>query len=304
MSYTTIDRRGFLTSSAAATAIGAAPTMNTAAPSLASTSVGEGRDILFLHGWMMDSRDERRTYEPVFRHRNGWRRHYLDLPGMGRSPPDTTVRSLDNMLDHVVEWIDRHIGRKPMAVAGTSAGGHLALGVLSRRREHVTGLLLRAPVVEPDDARRDVDVPEPILRDADVEKALSDRERAAGPLLVQTPSYARARRAKLEEAVMPAMAVADTAFLSDIRDDPSRFRLRGVPGQMKAFDGPSLIVTGRLDDSVGFRDAWRLVPKLTRATFVVLDRAEHGLPIDQQTLFEALVVDWLDRLSEAASFSR
>ena len=73
---------------------------------------------------------------------------------------------------------------------------------------------------------------------------------------------------------------------------------------MKAFDGPSLIVTGRLDDSVGFRDAWRLVPKLTRATFVVLDRAEHGLPIDQQTLFEALVVDWLDRLSEAASFSR
>lgn len=278
--------------------------MSTAAPPLSSVTIGEGRDILFLHGWMMDSRDERRTYEPVLRRRDGWRRHYLDLPGMGRSPPDPHVRSLDDMLDRVLDWIDAHVGGRPMAVAGTSAGGHLALGVLARRREHVTGLVLRAPVVEPDDARRDVDAPEPIFRNEQVERALTDRERAAGPLLVQTPSYARARRSKLEEVVLPAMAAAHATFLSGIRDDPSRFRLRGVPGQMKAFDGPSLIVTGRLDESVGFRDAWRLVPKLTRATFVALDRAEHGLPIDQQTLFEALVVDWLERISEVGSSKR
>lgn len=43
-------------------------------------SEGEGRDILFIHGWTMDHRDEMRTYEPVFALRSGWRRHYIDLP--------------------------------------------------------------------------------------------------------------------------------------------------------------------------------------------------------------------------------
>jgi len=53
------------------------------------------------------------------------------------------------------------------------------------------------------------------------------------------------------------------------------------------------------DASVGFRDAWRLMSKLPRATFVVLDQAEHGLLVDQQDLFAALVRDWLGRVEEA-----
>jgi pimeloyl-ACP methyl ester carboxylesterase len=62
------------------------------------------------------------------------------------------------------------------------------------------------------------------------------------------------------------------------------------------FARPSLIVAGRHDSSVGFKDATRLLPRFARSTFVILDRAEHGLPIDQQTIFESLVIDWLDRM--------
>jgi len=39
-----------------------------------------------------------------------------------------------------------------------------------------------------------------------------------------------------------------------------------------------------------------------RGTFVVLDRAGHGLEVEQETLFRALANEWLDRLEESIRF--
>jgi hypothetical protein len=38
---------------------------------------GEGRPILFLHGWTMNRRLEIADYEPIFASRSGWRRPCL-----------------------------------------------------------------------------------------------------------------------------------------------------------------------------------------------------------------------------------
>ena len=61
---------------------------------------------------------------------------------------------------------------------------------------------------------------------------------------------------------------------------------------------PALIVTGRQDAVVGYRDAWSIIENFPRATFAVLDRAGHTLEVDQQPLFRALVNEWLDRVEE------
>ena len=47
---------------------------------------------------------------------------------------------------------------------------------------------------------------------------------------------------------------------------------------------------------VGFRDQGLLLPKLPRATFAVLDVAGHNLQFEQPALFNAIIVDWLERL--------
>lgn len=301
-----IDRRQFSAGAAAliaATSAGANTAAAQPAAGLWSRSEGEGRDIVFLHGWSMDHRDEFRVYEPVFAQRAGWRRHYIDLPGMGRSPADARIENLDDMLGAVLAWIDIRLGGRPVVLAGTSAGALLALGTLLRPHIRVDGLLLRAPLVESDNDRRDVDTPHPVIVDRALDQNISDAERKAmGPLMIQTPAYLAAMRAKMREAVLPAVAAADTAFLAPIRNDKSRYRLRGFDvDTLPRFDQPALILTGRLDASVGYRDAWRLMPHMPRATFATLDRAEHGLPVDQQVLFAALVGDWLDRLEEAAA---
>jgi len=59
---------------------------------------GEGRPIVFLHGWTMDHRVEMADYEKIFAARPGWRRIYPDLPGMGRSAAGDGIRTQDDVL--------------------------------------------------------------------------------------------------------------------------------------------------------------------------------------------------------------
>ena len=61
------------------------------------------------------------------------------------------------------------------------------------------------------------------------------------------------------------------------------------------FTKPSLILLGRQDCLVGYRDAFRLVDNYPRASFVVLDSAGHAMQIDRAALFSTLVADWLER---------
>jgi hypothetical protein len=49
----------------------------------------------------------------------------------------------------------------------------------------------------------------------------------------------------------------------------------------------------------GFEQAWNAAQHYPRATFALLDRAGHELPVGSQELFAALVNDWLDRVEEA-----
>jgi pimeloyl-ACP methyl ester carboxylesterase len=42
----------------------------------------------------------------------------------------------------------------------------------------------------------------------------------------------------------------------------------------------------------------KLLPSYPRATLAVLDRAGHALGMEQETLFHALINEWLDRVDE------
>ena len=67
------------------------------------------------------------------------------------------------------------------------------------------------------------------------------------------------------------------------------------------FDSPTLILTARQDQIVGYRDIWDLMDSSPRATFAVLDRAGHFLPIEQEGLCPALLREWLDRVEEGGN---
>ena len=70
---------------------------------------------------------------------------------------------------------------------------------------------------------------------------------------------------------------------------------------MPAYDGPTLVVAGRLDSTVGYAAAADLVDDYPHATLAVVDDAGHALPHEQPDLLRALVAEWLARVERSVS---
>lgn len=115
---------------------------------------GAGHPLVFLHGWSLDHHYEQIEYEPIFAARAGWRRIYLDLPGMGETSAPMWMTNMDQMLAVVLKFIDHLLPHQRFAIAGTSAGAYLARGVVYHKTALVTGVLFRVPLVIPDHTRR------------------------------------------------------------------------------------------------------------------------------------------------------
>ena len=263
----------------------------------------QGRPIVFLHGWTMDRRLEIADYEPIFAARDGWRRIYPDLPGMGNSVAKR-IRNQDDVLAALLDFIDRVLPDERFVLCGTSLGGYLARAITARRREQVAGLLLRVPAVIADTAKRTLPTFRPLVHDEALLAPFGADERTAlGEVLVQSATYLAAHQRKLRDLVQPAIA-ANAPFVAEMRGDPQRYGFSfDLAEAEKGFIRPTLIIAARQDITVGYRDAWDILESYSHATFAVIDRADHGWPLESPRLLAALVEDWLDRieLSEKAA---
>lgn len=85
--------------------------------------IGEGFPIVILHGWTLDHQVMLHALEPVFEKQNGWKRIYIDLPGMGRSKPHPSIQNSDDMLEAVLRLLDEMIPDEQLIVCGYSYGG-------------------------------------------------------------------------------------------------------------------------------------------------------------------------------------
>ena len=257
---------------------------------------GQGRPIVFLHGWTMNRRLEIADYEPIFATRDGWRRIYPDLPGMGLSLAKR-IHNQDDVLAALLGFIDRVLPGERFILCGTSLGGYLARAIAARRREQVAGLLLRVPAVIADTAKRTLPPFRPLVVNAALFASFDADERAAmGDVLVESPVYLEAQRRKLSDVVQPAV-VENAPIVAEIRSDPQRYGLSfDLAEAEKGFTRPTLIIAARQDTTVGYRDVWDILESYPRATFAVIDRADHGWPLESPKLLAALVEDWLDRI--------
>jgi pimeloyl-ACP methyl ester carboxylesterase len=201
---------------------------------------------------------------------------------------------MDNMLEVVLSFIDAILPDERFAVSGTSRGAYLAQGVVAQRANAIDGLLLRVPMVEPDDAKRVVPPRTVLCERPDLQASLTPEEESGFDLaVVQSEAFL----AKLRADSIPARRLANLKLLDSISGGPQGCAFGpGFGPPSDPFLAPTLIVTGRQDAIVGYRNAWNVLELYPRATFAVLDRAGHILPVEQLGLFASLVDDWLDRV--------
>ncbi|SKB09985.1 alpha/beta fold hydrolase [Aeromicrobium choanae] len=240
---------------------------------------GQGRPVVVLHGAGVDHREPEACFEPILEQVPGLRRVYPDLPGMGRSPAPETLRSSDDVLHLMLDFVHAECGSEPFLLLGHSWGAYLAREMAARAPEQVAGLALVCPVLTGDH-----DVPE--------------HQVIAGPgglgddvfrdyFVVQTPEMLE----RYERFVAPSAELVDEAAMERIGEN------WGLSLAAAPYPGPTLVVAGRMDSTVGYAGAADLLDVHARATLAVVDDAGHALPHEQPELLGALIRHWLARVA-------
>lgn len=255
---------------------------------------GDGIPVLAIHGAYSAHQEVAACLEPIFDEQSDYRRIYIDLPGMGRTPAPETVQSLDDVLDIVEGFIDNVIGDTPFLLVAHSYGGYLAQAIANRRLAQVSGLVLLCPVVAMGENAGQQVPDHLVLHRSDDGSATLNPDNLAefqNYFVIQNTEMVK----RYQEAVEPGVALADGAALERIF---GKWKLSDASKVAPPYLKPTLILVGRQDSTVGYADQWQLVEQYPRATFAVLDRAGHALPHEQPELLRALLGEWLARVAE------
>ena len=240
---------------------------------------GSGRPVVVLHGAGVDHHEAEACFEPAFEGQVGLRRIYPDLPGMGRTAVPETMCSADDVLRLLLDFGDMVGSGSEMLLVGHSAGAYYARAMAALRPVQVAGLALICPLLP---GVRDV----PEHRVLVGSGAIGDEE-FRNYFVIQTPEMLE----RYERHVAPAAALVDQAAVARIGE---RSELTAVGAAV--YPGPTLVVAGRLDSTVGYAAAADIAQHHPHASLAVLDDAGHALPHEQPELLRALVADWLHRI--------
>jgi pimeloyl-ACP methyl ester carboxylesterase len=262
-------------------------------------SRGKGYPILMIHGFMPDHRLMKGCMEPIFENRNDYKRIYFDLPGMGKTPGPNWLTSTDQMLEIVLEFIDKVIPDENFIIASNSYGSYLARGIIFKKTNVVDGILFICPLIIPQPEKRELPQKTVIKKDPNLIKSLkhSELEELEESLVIQNKEVWE----RFRDEVLPGIRIADENFAYRIY--PSNYSFSFEVDQLpKLYDKPALFLLGRQDDTVGYRDAWKIIENYPRASFAILDQAGHNLNIEKPKVFNALVNEWLERVEYNISY--
>lgn len=248
--------------------------------------IGDGVPVLIIHGWGISRITMKGAFEPVFSELDGYKRFYIDLPGMGNSGHGD-VKNSDDMLELLHGFAVDVIG-EPFIIVGQSYGGLLARGFVNKYQELIKKIILLVPCIIPGVKQGRVEPHTVVEQDDELLASLTDDERESFTLMnvVLTRDVWERYRTYL----IPALESADWDFLNNVLEGSFSFD----PDDLKEpCTIPCLIIAAKQDTEVGYKDQFDLMEKYTNATYCAVERAGHNLQIEQPEIFGSLVKNWL-----------
>ena len=259
------------------------------------TVIGIGKPILIIHGLACSSKLMMGCLEPIFKDTVEYQRIYVDLPGMGESNFLLDYASADKMLEVLTAFLktvmdpDDHF-----LLIGQSYGGYLARGLLALMPDRIDGLFLLCPVVLTGKTQRNLPMKRTLFLEERFFASIATEEKndfLAYAVIADEHTYTR-----YKNEIEVGLKAANQAFIGRLLQnyhfgfDVDKC-IHAAP-----FMKPTLLITGRQDAEVGYRDLLGILEDYPRATYSVLDTAGHNLQIEQPEVFEMLVQNWLKRI--------
>ena len=259
---------------------------------------GEGKPLIILPGWSMNTHRASHRIEPYFQHREGWKRIYIDPPGHGKTSGKDWIINQDKMLEVILDCLDKLTAGKRFCLLGISLGAYLVRGIIRHRAVLADGVAMFVPGIIAEDEKRTVPPYKVLVEEPALREDLTPEEALLFDMsVVRTGRWLDYLRTIPQ---VPEQENGDPEFLAKIRDHPAKYAFSfNVDDVVQPFPAPSLIITGRQDAVVGYRDAWNILENYPRATYVVLDRTGHFFEANLD-LVHILMNEWLDRVEEYA----
>ena len=248
--------------------------------------IGAGVPVLIIHGWGISKIAMKGAFEPVFNELEGYKRFYIDLPGMGDSEHGD-VKNSDDMLEIIHDFAVNVI-KEPFIIVGQSYAGLLTRGFVYKYPNLIKKIILLVPCIIPGVKQGRVEPHTVIEQDDNLLSSLTKDEYDSFTLMnvVLTKEVWERYRKYL----IPALESADWDFLNNVLDGSFSFD----PDDLREpCTIPCLIITAKQDTEVGYKDQFDLMEKYINATYCAIERAGHNLQIEQPEIFESMVKNWL-----------
>ena len=256
--------------------------------SLAHREAGSGRPLVLLHAFPLSSAMWLEQREILGAH---CRVITPDQRGFGGSPLGDDEPSLEHCADDVLALLDR-LELERVVLGGLSMGGYVAMELLRRAPERVSGLLLA-------DTKATADAPEARevrLRTAETvetEGTALLAEQMLPALLGATTLERRAAVAGRVRGLVAAAPPAAVAWAS--RAMAARPDSLETLGSVQV---PALVVVGDQDALSPVETARAMVDALPHGRLAVVPEAGHLSAIEDPEAFGAVVTGFLDELDD------
>ena len=103
---------------------------------------------------------------------------------------------------------------------------------------------------------------------------------------------------RFRQDILPGLRSGNPQFLRAFQHIGYSLSRRSVP-PTEEFEVPALVLTGKQDSWVGYKDAERKMDNYHAGTYAALDRAGHLLQVEQEDIFRAMVSEWMDRVERS-----
>lgn len=253
---------------------------------------GEGHPLIILHAMGTDHRSMKAWMEPVFAGQPGWQRIYIDLPAHGKSGIDHTIKTTEDMLSILLEFIDSILHGQHFALIAKSFGGYVAQGIFGKRTSNIKGLCLLAPALH----KKERSVPAPVILEKDHGRLTELNEDVRTAIETLMVVQTREHIERFLHEIQPGRTLANRDFLASSWRTEGYFYSSAPLKQESSYPQPLLLLLGKQDSICGYTDQLSLLSHFESGTLSILDRAGHLLEIEQRELVQHLFAEWLKRV--------